>query len=198
MKVIVSGKNIRLTERLRSFSEERLASLQRYFDHILEVDVILSVEKHKTIENSHKAEVQVWANGGSFKAKCAAGDMYAAINGAGDKLERQLKKYKEKLKENRHKNGPSPPTVPAVDVNQMTHSVVQLATERTAKGKTASPKIVRSRGFAAKPMSIEEAAEQLSSLKQDFVVFSNAETNEVNVVYRRADGNVGLIEPSFK
>ncbi len=194
MKVIVSGKNIRLTQRLRDYSTERLSTIQKYFDHINEVDLTLSVEKHKTIENSQKAEAVVWANGSSFKARCASNDMYAAITGVAEKIESQLKKYKEKLKENRHRKGPMPPVlVEPISPREMTHSVVEFKAEGDDE-----PSIVRSNSFAAKPMSIEEAADQLKTLEQDFVVFSNAETNEVNVVYRRADGNIGLIEPSFK
>ncbi|MBI2942655.1 MAG: ribosome-associated translation inhibitor RaiA [Candidatus Wallbacteria bacterium] len=193
MKVIVSGKNIRLTERLREHSTGQLAAIQKYFDHINEVDLVLSVEKHKTIENSQKAEAQVWVNGSSFKAKCASADMYAAITGVADKIEAQLKKYKEKMKENRHRRGSINRTA---EQRELTHKVVKISPDDGEKKK--KPRIVRSNTFAAKPMSIEEAAEQLRTLEQDFVVFSNADTNEVNVVYRRADGNIGLIEPAFK
>ena len=189
MKVIVSGKGMRLTDRLREFATERLSAIQKFYDHINEVDLVLSADKHKTSENTRHAEVVAWASGSSFKAKCVSNDFYAAVTGAADKIESQLRKYKEKLKENRHRRGPTPP----VEQREMTQSVVKLQ-----EGEGKKPRIVRSNTFAAKPMSIEEAADQLRTLEQDFVVFSNAETSEVNVVYRRADGNIGLIEPTFK
>ncbi|MBI4872965.1 MAG: ribosome-associated translation inhibitor RaiA [Candidatus Riflebacteria bacterium] len=190
MKVIVSGKNIRLTPRLREHATERMTAVQKFFDHINEIDLVLSDDKHKTSESNRHAEAVVWADGNTFKAKCSSNDFYAAITGVAEKLESQLRKYKEKRRDNRHRRG-----APSRDLAErgLMHSVLRI--HEDAEEKT---RIVRSNSFAAKPMSIEEAAEQLRTLEQDFVVFCNSETNEVNVVYRRADGNIGLIEPSFK
>ncbi|MBI3893536.1 MAG: HPF/RaiA family ribosome-associated protein [Candidatus Wallbacteria bacterium] len=122
--------------------------------------------------------------------------MYAAITGVADKIEAQLKKHKEKMKENRHRKGS---ISRSAEQKELTKKVVKIAADEPERPeKKKKPRIIRSNTFAAKPMSIEEAADQLRTLEQDFVMFANADTNEVNVVYRRTDGNIGLIEPSFK
>ena len=191
MKLIITGRNFTVTDALKEHAHERASTLKRYFDNIIEVDVILSVDKRKKPEKRH-AEVNLWASGTQLHSKESGPDMYQCINGAVARIERQLKRYKERLKENRHRTGRQQKDERAAlavenHLYEAIHSVVDLEDE--------GPRIVRSNKFAIKPMSVEEAALQLEALKQQFVVFSNAETNAVNVVYRRSDGSVGLIEP---
>lgn len=191
MKLLITGRNFTVTDALKDHAEERASTLKRYFDNIIEVDVILSVDKGKTAEKRH-AEVNLWASGTQLHARESGPDMYQCINGAVARIERQLKRYKEKLKENRHRLGRKQKDERSQiaqenHLYEAIHSVVDL--------QEADHRIVRSNKFAIKPMSVEEAALQLEALEQQFVVFSNAETNTVNVVYRRSDGNVGLIEP---
>jgi putative sigma-54 modulation protein len=189
MNVIVSGKSLKVTEALRAHAEEKIEAIQRYFDHIIEADVTLSIDRKKEDAENARCDVTVWANGTILKSSEHKDEMYAAINGAVHKIERQLKKYKQKIREHPKRKTQhalqagtgGPPTV---------HHVIKPST--SAK---AGPKIIRTHSFAMKPMSVDEAAMQLQALNQEFVMFSNSETNEVNVVYKRHDGNIGLIEP---
>ncbi|MBI4863953.1 MAG: ribosome-associated translation inhibitor RaiA [Candidatus Riflebacteria bacterium] len=205
MNVIVSGKNMKITAPLREYASDKIEAIQRYFDHIIEADITLSMVKRKNEGQSCRADVTVWANGTVLKSMEQREDMFGAIHGAIQKIERQLKKYKQKLRENPKRKGAHPvvpPPPPEAEPEEIEDAPVAKPaarpkakrTARTAKA-TGKPRIIRTHAFAMKPMSVEEAAMQLQVLKQDFMVFANAETNEVNVVYKRSDGNIGLIEP---
>lgn len=214
MQVIVSGKNLKVTPSLKEYATEKATAIQKYFDHIIETDITLSVDKHKKDGNDFRSDVTVWANGTVLKSMASDVEMHSAINQAIEKIERQLKKYKQKLRDNRKKPGkmvhppihlapppeeeeeleaemvatPMAPETPSESV----HKVLSVA---GADGDEHSIKIIREQKFAMRPMTIEEATLQLTSTGEDFLVFSNPETSAVTVVYRRSDGNVGLIEP---
>ncbi|MBF0407288.1 MAG: ribosome-associated translation inhibitor RaiA [Candidatus Riflebacteria bacterium] len=195
MQLVVSGKNFHLSPALKDYSEKKLSSIKKYFDHIIEVDVTLSVDETRDSDESKICEVTVWANGIVLRAKKASEDLYASIDMVADKIERQIKKYKEKLKEKpRRQNSKAD--------KQVSHKVISFKEalpleDEAALNAQKLPKIVRSGTFAMKPMFADEAAEQLGMLKQGFYVFSNAETNQINVIYKRSDGNFGLIEPEY-
>ena len=191
MQIVVKGKNLQLTQALKDYAEKKLSAIKKYFDHIIEVDVTLSVKESRDLTKSKVCEVTVWANGIVMRAAKASEDLYASIDMASDKIERQVKKYKDKLRD-----------VPRRQTNKAdqkaVHTVLSFA-ERPRENDTvdSSPKIVRSGTFSMKPMFSDEAAEQLEMLRQEFYVFSNAETHKINVIYKRSDGNFGLIEPEF-
>lgn len=201
MQFIVSGKNIHLSPALKEYAEKKLSSIKKYFDHIIEVDVTLSVDEVRDSTRSKVCEVTLWANGIVLRGKKASEDLYASIDLVADKIERQVKKYKEKLKERPRRDT-------GRDDRTAIHKVFSLPELVSRKDKETeeeaddvatgrTPKIVRTGTFAMKPMFADEAAEQLDLLKQGFYVFSNAETNQINVIYKRTDGNFGLIEPEF-
>jgi putative sigma-54 modulation protein len=201
MQFIVSGKNIHLSPALKEYAEKKLSAIKKYFDHIIEVDVTLSVDEVKDQTKSKVCEVTVWANGIVLRGKKASEDLYASIDIVADKIERQVKKYKEKMKlmPRRRQGARGDEPMSAV------HKIISLAgmpsrtedSDPDVADPLRTPKIVRSGTFAIKPMFSDEAAEQLEMLKQGFFVFSNAETNQINVIYKRSDGNFGLIEPEF-
>ncbi len=188
MNIVINGKHVELTEALTSYVREKFSKLTNYFEHIIEIDVTLSVEQTKNKEDRQTVEVTIWANGAVLRACESSFDMYASVDLVLDKLERQIVKYKEKLKDIPRR------TAHQKREREATHTVLSLS-EKTSEAN--EPKIIRTKKFALKPMFADEAAMQLDLLGQDFVVFSNAQTNEVNVVYRRNDGNIGLIEPHF-
>jgi putative sigma-54 modulation protein len=198
MQFVVTGKNIHLSQALKDYAEKKLSSIKKYFDHIIEVDVTLSVDEVKDQTRSKVCEVTVWANGIVMRGKKASEDLYASIDMVADKIERQVKKYKDKLRD-------IPRRQPAKKDRLATHTVLSFGPkgakeEIIDEAETApdtAPKIVRSGTFPMKPMFADEAAEQLEMLRQGFFVFSNAETNQINVIYKRTDGNFGLIEPEF-
>lgn len=195
MQFVIKGKNLQLTQALKDYAEKKLASIKKYFDHIIEVDVTLSVKDSKDLTKSKVCEVTVWAKsiGNPIHGKKASEDLYASIDMVAEKIERQVKKFKEKKTSRRRGKG---------EDTQGTHSIISFGenfAENMDKEETTElkPKIVRSGTFPMRPMYSDEAAEQLEVFNQDFFVFSNAETNKINVIYRRNDGNFGLIEPEY-
>jgi putative sigma-54 modulation protein len=198
MQLIVSGKNIHLSAALKEYAERKLSTIKKYFDHIIEIDVTLSVDEVKDQTRSKVCEVTVWANGIVLRGKKASEDLYASIDIVADKIERQVKKYKEKLKDRPRRHTGRDDMSAIHKVISMPEPLGKLGQpEHDEADPSRAPRIVRSGTFAIKPMFADEAAEQLEMLKQGFFVFSNAETNQINVIYKRSDGNFGLIEPEF-
>lgn len=179
MKIIFKGKHIEVTDAMRNYIEKRLNKIERHFDHILEVIVTLSVEKNRQI-----VEATLQASRALIRAEEETDNMYASIDKVADKLERQIQKYKEKYFQKPH---------PGSERKGLVNEGVNV--EDNELGKIA--KIVRTKRFAIKPMSVEEAAMQMDLLGHNFFVFANDNTNKVNVLYKRKDGNFGLIEPEF-
>ena len=197
MQFVIKGKNLQLTQALKDYAEKKLVSIKKYFDHIVEVDVTLSVKDSKDLSKSRVCEVTVWAKsiGTPIHGKKASEDLYASIDMVAEKIERQVKKFKEKMTGRRRAKGKA-------EDKQATHSILSFGDDFAAKmeeeaNSELKPKIVRSGTFPMRPMHSDEAADQLEVFNQDFFVFSNAETNKINVIYRRNDGNFGLIEPEY-
>jgi putative sigma-54 modulation protein len=165
------------SDALRSYAEDKLARVAKYIDEPISAQVFLTVEKIR-----HSAEVTISAKGITIKASEETGDMYAAIDLVSDKIERQLKRYKERLK------GHKPSETPGTSVRK---SVVEAEGIETS----TEPVIVRSMTFSVKPMSVEEAIMQMDLMHKDFFVYTDATSEIINVVYRRKDGNYGLIQP---
>lgn len=177
MKMIVKGRHMDITPAIHDYAEEKISRVAKVLDHqIMSAEVELQTEKNPSVKNGHVAEVTMYTKGPVIRAREQASDMYAAIDLVSEKLERQLRKYKTKI-EDRRTRGVLPPAVPAGEASEK---------ERT---------IVKTKVIHVKPMTADEAILQLELLGHDFLVFSSAETEEVNVLYRRTDGDYGLIEP---
>jgi putative sigma-54 modulation protein len=179
MQLQVKGKNLEVSESIRSYAEQKLGKLGRQLADPTQVELELSVERNPSISARHVAEATIWTKGPTLRAREASPDMKASIDQLVDKLERQVTRYREKRQRGRSRDNGSVP----VEANPAGHG-------------EAEPSIVKSKQFAVKPMSPEEAVLQLELVGHDFFVFRNAESGEVNVVYRRREGNYGLIEPS--
>lgn len=184
MRVTINGKNVEVTEALRNYAERKISHLDHYFTNIRDAHVIISTQRNWQI-----VEVQLDGDGVFLRSEERTGDAYASIDAVVDKLERQIKRFKGKLIQ-RHRH-------PAED------SGVRAGSETVDLGDTGEdeeplPVVVRTKRIATKPMVAEEAAMQMELLNHDFFVFQNAETGTVNVVYRRRDGNYGLIEPEVE
>lgn len=182
MKLIISGKNIEVTDALRERTIKKMSRLERFFSSETEAHITLSVEKIR-----HIVEVTIPYKGMIFRAEVVNDDMYASLDKAIDILERQIKKNKTRL-EKRLREGAFIPAEAPKNLSPVTEEDVEEESEF---------KIVRSKKFAIKPMDVEEAILQMNLLGHEFFVFTNADTNLVNVVYRRKDGNYGLIEPEY-
>lgn len=178
MKVNILGKNIEVTDGLRNAVEKKLSRLDKFFENEQEAFVTLSVQKAR-----QTIEVTIRFNGVLLRSEEANADMYAAIDIVSDKLERQMVKHKSRLERKYHTNVPL--------------KYKNIPPYEYGKGEIKEPKIVRTKRFAIKPMSAEEAVLQMDLLGHDFFVFSDDKNGEVNVVYKRKDGNYGLIEPEF-
>jgi len=179
MQITVTFRHMETSEPVRAYAEEKLSRVKKYIDEPIDVQVALSVEK----KIRHRAEVTIVAKGITIKASEETNDMYAAIDTVIDKIERQVKRYKEKLKNH------APSSARGRNVRK-----VVLEAGSVDEGHP-EPVIVRDQSFAVKPMSVEEAVMQMDLLHKDFLVYTDAASEDINVVYRRKDGNYGLISP---
>ncbi len=180
MQIAVTFRHMESSEAVRSYVEEKLAKVKKYIEEPIDAQVVLSVQK----KIHHRAEVTMVAKGLTMKSTEEKDDMYAAIDLMVDKIERQLKRYKDKLK--RHKGSSS-------SVQRKVEKTIISAT--SVDSDSTEPEIIRSQSFFVKPMSVEEAVMQMDLLHKDFLVFTDDRSEEMNVVYRRKDGNYGLIVP---
>ena len=188
MKFIISGKNIEVTPGLRDTIEQKLGKLERYFTPETEIIVTLSVEKDR-----QKIEVTIPVKGNiTIRQNRQVVSMYVSIDLVKKSSERQLRKYKNKLVA--RSQGSIPTSLPPPAMHLKKNSLRKKQTPQ----KTMSTRIVRTKKFGIKPMFPEDACIQMELLGHNFFVFSNAETDEVNVVYKRKDGTFGLIEPEFQ
>lgn len=178
MKVIVSGKNVVVTDALRSSVESKISKLEKFFNQEVEAKATLSVEKTRQI-----IEVTIPINGAMLRAEEVTEDMYTSIDKVVDKLTRQLRKHKTKL-ENRN-----------IKYETIRFENIPLLQE---EDDSVESKIVKTKRFPVKPMSAEEAVLQMELIGHNFFVYTNSETEDVNVVYKRKDGNYGLIEPDYE
>lgn len=175
MNIIISGKNIDVTEGLREAVKDKLGKLERYFNESTEVHVTLSVEKER-----QKIEVTIPMKGNIVRAEQVSSDMYCSIDLVEEIIERQLRKYKNKL----------------VEKKQQAASFNQEYLDNSYE-EEEEIKIIRNKRFEVKPMDAEEACVQMELLGHSFFVFRNAETDEINVVYKRKGNTYGIIEPEY-
>jgi putative sigma-54 modulation protein len=179
VRLQVKGKNVEVSDSIRQYAQRKLGKLERQLDDPTRVELELAVERNPSISANHVAEATIWTKGPILRAREASADHRASIDQLVDKLERQVKRYREKR---RSRRGAGAAAEPIPD------NAIPIENE---------PQIVKAKQFAVKPMSPEEAVLQLELVGHDFFVFQNAETMDVNVVYRRRDGDFGLIEPQL-
>ncbi len=179
MQIAVTFRHMESSDAIRSYVEEKLSRVKKYIDEPIDAQVVLSVQK----KINNRAEVTMVAKGLTMKSTESKDDMYAAIDLMVDKIERQLKRYKDKLKKHKGGNG----------IQRQLEKTIFSAS--SVDEESSEPEIIRSHSFSVKPMSVEEAVMQMDLLNKDFLVFTDDNSAEMNVVYRRKDGNYGLIVP---
>lgn len=184
MELIVKSRNGKVSERQQLYIKEKLGKLERYLDKINKVTVEVTEEQRRNDNNTHRAQVTlVGEHGILLRAEQRASDLKAAIDTVHDSLQRQIERYKDKHwrrgKLRRHGN----------EIIEATPEIAPAA------GEDLRPQIVRTKEFQVKPMFSDEAVEQMELLGHDFFVFRDAESSQINVLYRREDGNYGLIVP---
>ena len=188
MDVTVKGRNISVTEALERYATEKIERIAKFFDDgrsVSRAEVELIHERNSSNPEPEVADTTLYINGTVLKAREASADMYASIDLMSDKLVRQVQRYRGRQldrwqgQRERHALEETPQPVIVED-----------------EAEEIEARIVRTKQFQMKPMSAEEAALQMELLDHAFFVFTNADTGEINVVYRRRDGNYGLIEPA--
>lgn len=171
MQILLTGRNLVVTPAIRRYAEEKVGRLQRYLEHITSAHIVLSVEKYRQI-----AEVTLRVRDLTIRGEESTTDLYSSIDLVVEKLERQLQKYKGKILDHAGRGGRG------------------VGGETSGLGEMTPP-VVKTKRFAIKPATLEEAILQMDLLGHSFFVFRNAQTDEINVLYRRRDGDYGLIEP---
>jgi len=177
MDITVTFRHMEPMESLRDYAEDKVSKIKKYLDFPMEAHIVLTVEKFR-----HQADVTVDVNGTRLKAVEETGDMYSAIDQVMDKIEKQVKRHISKMRSRRSENQKGEEGV----IDEETEAIKMLAQDEP---------VIEVEKMVAKPMDPEEAAMQLTMSRQDFLVFRNALSSEINVIYKRADGNLGLIEP---
>lgn len=175
MRFTISGKNIEITEGLKNAVMDKLGKLERYFTPETDILVTMSVEKER-----QKIEVTIPVKGNIIRSEQVSNDMYVSIDLVEEVIERQLRKYKTKIVDKKQEGGN-----------------FQKAYIENDYMEDEEIRIIRSKKFGMKPMFPEDACVQMELLGHNFYVFRNAETDEVNVVYKRKGNTYGLIEPEF-
>lgn len=173
MQINITGKNVTISQTMQDYIEKKLSKLSRFFDQISHAEVVFKGEDRKDAGKSHIIEVILDVNGSIIKASEENRDFRTCIDLVIDKLEGQLKRYKEKLIERRRRE-------PSIR-------------EFSPSKEESKPKVVKVKRFGLKPMDIEEAILEMEMLGHDFFLYLDSETNRISLLYKRKDGNYGLI-----
>ncbi|MBI2421675.1 MAG: ribosome-associated translation inhibitor RaiA [Candidatus Hydrogenedentes bacterium] len=189
MNITVTGRHMEMTDALKAYIESALEKIHGHFDKVIDADVVLDVEKHR-----HIAEINLHANGVRIHSKEASPDMYASVDAVIAKLDKQVRKFKDRI--NRHKPRS------AGEKRMYNHAIISMPHldngDVDQSGAASTHLVVKHEKVSMKPMDVNEAAMQLDLVEDhDFLVFINAESSQVNVIYSREDGTYGLIEPQF-
>jgi putative sigma-54 modulation protein len=177
MQVTVTGRNLEATDALKQYTAERFSKLGKYLPANALAAITLSVVK----KVHHIADAVIASNGVLIQASEETEEMYSSIDLLFEKIERRVRKYKERLVDHKHHTGKTGATA---------------GTAETFHAEDRIPQIIKTKQFDLKPMPPEEAVMQMELLDKSFFIFSNAESGRISVIYRRRDGDVGLIEPS--
>ncbi len=179
MQLTIKAKNLEVSESLKNYVDEKIGKLDRYLPNIDEARVELIVASTKSSQDRQVVQVTMRSNGTILRAEEHSADMFAAIDAVQDKLERKLKRFKERrVRKLERAQAVASQTVPPVE-------------------EESTPQIVRVKRFSVTPMTEEEAIEQMELLGHDFFIFYNPAAEAMNVVYRRHDGNYGLLQPEL-
>ena len=179
MDIIVTFRHTEPIESLKTYAEEKVSKLKKYLDFPTEAHIVLSVEKFR-----HQADVTLSLDGTRIKGVEETGDMYSAIDQVMDKIEKQVKRHLSKIRDHRSEN---------LRGEDKTMSEVAEADEAVELDQKES--VIEIEKMVAKPMDPEEAAMQLDMSRQGFLVFRNAKSRKINVIYKRGENILGLIEP---
>jgi putative sigma-54 modulation protein len=189
MQLIVQGKNIQMTDRLHEYVEDKVNRLDRYLSTVTDARVELSTEKTRSSEDRQVAQLTVRGKGMLLRAEERSGDIFTSVDMVMDKMKRQIDRYKRKRRGVLRRAQQS-----EAEIEVLPESMID---EEEDEDENEAGSIVRVKRFRVVPMDPEEAVEQMELLGHDFFVFFNMDDGQMNVVYRRRDGNYGLIQPDL-
>jgi len=172
MHIDITFKNVDPSEALKDYATKRLSKIGKFLDRPAEAHVVLSVEKIR-----HKAEVTLNADGVIVNAVEITEDLYSAIDMVMDKVERQIKKHKQKLQDRK--------------------GAARTVSEAPVSSEDRSPRVIREKEYFVKPMSVEEAVLQIGVSGKEFLIFQNTDSKQINLIYKRTDGDWGVVEPQL-
>ena len=184
MRMNIVGRHVEVTPALKRFAQEKLGKLDKLIEGPVEAHVVLAVEKHR-----HLAEIQVKSKVGVFSGSKETADLYASIGEVVDKITAQAQRQKEKLQERKRRTGQKAAEAVA--------AIVEAPEEKPARRKAKAAKVVKVPRYRLKPLSAHDAASELEATGAEVLVFRDADTYRVNVVFRRSDGAIGLVDPEF-
>ena len=186
MDMQITGKNLEITPAVRSYINKKLGKADRYLNNILSFEVVASEEGARAPDQRFVVQVTVNNKGTWLRGEERGQDLYTAVDKVAEVLERQIEHYKGKRPYARKRSAPS--------IRTSTTEVISAIEEEVEP----EPRVVKSKKFFVKPMSVEEAVDQMELLGHDFFLFFNPDVDNLNLIYRRKDGNYGIIEPSMK
>ncbi len=199
MKTQIKGRNVTVTDALQDYANEKIERVhkllqQRKIDEVTRVELELKVHKNPSVAEPCTAEATIFTRGPVIRAHDSSTDMYAAIDLVTDKLVRRVKKYHDRVHGRTRKAHEKLP--PGMEPVPAAAELDELQAELEESAQSDNGRVVKTKQFALKPMSVSEAALQLELIGHSFFVFTNAESGRTNVLYRRNDGHYGLIEPA--
>jgi len=186
MQVSITGHHVELTDAMKNYVNDKLQHLKHSFDHVVDVHVVLTVEKFR-----QNCDVSMQVSGINIHGSHETDDMYASIDGVMDKLNRQLKRYRAKLRKHQRQHGQSKKREIKVS-----HRVLDVNVEQEELAENDTPNVLNHEVLEAHTMSVDEAVMQMElDEKQSVLLFTNAESSALNALYRRSDGSLNWIEP---
>lgn len=190
MQMNITFRQMDASDSLKEYAREKVERVNKYLDRAGEAHVVLSLERHL-----HHADITIHSGRFVLRGREKSEDMYASLDLAMDKIERQLLRYKERLK-NHHGRERVHHRHELINQVKVRHNVVEVPNPEATEEAVVGPRIIRTNELLASAMTVEEAVMQMDLMNNDFLVFTNAGTKEMNIVYRRKDGHYGLIEAS--
>jgi putative sigma-54 modulation protein len=188
MKVMVHGRNVDVTDYVKEYVTKKVGKLERYLPQIGDVRAELTQNMTRSADDRYTAQITIWTNGQILRAEEATSDIFASIDATVDKMSSQIRRFKGRRYDNRRRAS-----------HAVTREAEIIATtvsaEEAAEVEEEAVHIIRRKEFMIQPMDEEEAVEQMELLGHDFFVFFNPQSKSVNVIYKRKDGNYGLLQP---
>ena len=188
MDIIVHGRNVEINDWIQEYVEKKVGKLERYLPNITDVRAELTHSPTRAASDRYTAQITMWADGQILRAEESTSDIFASIDATVDKIYRQIRRFKGRRYKSKRRA--SAAVSAEAELAALTIQAEDLEDEEEATGI-----IIRRKQFALQPMNEEEAVEQMELLGHDFFVFLNPDSNSTNVIYRRKDGNYGLLQP---